>query len=178
MTAVKPNSPAALSGMLQTGDVLTIVNGIPLRTTDRDRARELLDVAGDMLQITVAGTVPSHVLEALVSDRARHLSPESKAYYDRVLVWAGRLLRFPVVALVCMVLFFVGIGEGLARLVWFTVVKVWTNNSDMQPSEENWNFDLAMRLWCVLSCGMGCRVWRHLNNQSPRRSCRACPFYL
>jgi hypothetical protein len=153
VTAVKPGSPAALSGMLQTGDVLTVVNGIPLRTTDRDRARELLDAAGEMLQITVAGTVPSHVLEALVSDRARHLSPESKTHHVRVLVWAGRLLRLPVVALACALLFFVGIGEGIARMLRFAVVKLWTNNNNMHPPEENWNFDLAMWLWCVCSRG-------------------------
>lgn len=179
MTAVKPGSPAALSGMLQTGDVLTVVNGIPLRTTDRDRARELLDVAGEMLQITVAGTVPSHVLEALVSDRARHLSPESKTHHDRVLVWAGRLLRFPVVALACMVLFVIGIGEGFARLLRFAVVKVWTDNKDLYPSPDNWNFEQAMWLWCVRSYGDNMVAPLDHQREAVAASlclCRALPF--
>ena len=140
--------------MLQVGDVLTVVNGIALKTTDRDRARELLEAAGDTLQITVAGTVPPHVLEALVSERAQHLSPELGKRHDRVLVWAGRLLRFPLVAVACLLLFFVGIGEGVVRMLVFAVQNRLADG-EMHPSPDNWNFEMAMWLWSVAAAGPG-----------------------
>lgn len=138
--------PAALSGLLQTGDVLTMANGMALRTTNRARAAELLAAAGERIQLSVAGTVPVHVLNALLSEHTHDLGPYAPDVHDRMLTWSGRVLRFLPVAVIFFFLFFIGILEGVLRFLCGPVVRHFVANGS-EPSSDNWCFDLAMWFW-------------------------------
>ncbi|XP_050356829.1 uncharacterized protein LOC126777719 [Nymphalis io] len=54
---VVPNSPAALSGELQTGDRILEVDGVCVRTAQHERAVELIKAARDIVTLTVQSLV-------------------------------------------------------------------------------------------------------------------------